>query len=209
MPDRSCAVDGCNLTVRSRGWCVNHYMSWKVYGDPLASRRRTDITGAICSEPGCEIKVKSLGLCQRHYSKAYSERKKLRRIPCIIEGCTRFQRGGDLCNMHYMRKRTTGDVGPAHPVKRDNGTGSVTGQGYIWLQIDNRKIAEHRLVMEQVLGRRLEDFENVHHINGRRSDNRPDNLELWVVPQPYGQRAIDLADWVIATYPDLIKERTP
>jgi hypothetical protein len=49
-----------------------------------------------------------------------------------------------------------------------------------------------------------EPGENVHHKNGRRADNRPENLELWYVPQPYGQRVIDLVDWVVQHYPDLV-----
>lgn len=107
--------------------------------------------------------------------------------------------------MHHQRMRRTGAAGVAAAQLAPAGTGYVNPDGYRILQVNGKNAPEHRVVMERILGRPLEPFENVHHKNGRRADNRPQNLELWVVPQPYGQRAEDLVAWVVEHYSDLVR----
>jgi len=49
---------------------------------------------------------------------------------------------------------------------------------YKQLKINGKMIREHRYIMEQHLGRKLEKWEHVHHINDDPSDNRIENLEI-------------------------------
>ena len=75
--------------------------------------------------------------------------------------------------------------------------GVVKKNGYVYLNTGKAEVPVHRIAMERRLGRPLFATETVHHINGRRDDNRDENLELWDHAQPHGQRVPDKIAWCI------------
>lgn len=184
----------------------------------LSERRRLPAraeSGEVCSVNGCERPFSTRGLCRYHYNK-FRDDGTIENYPkvgapygprerCTFPDCPDLQLNNGYCMGHnsqrYRGRELTKKRSPSP-------TWCYNQHGY--LTMHDRKgrssIYQHRIVMEQHLGRPLVGGENVHHKNGIRDDNRVENLELWNTTQPAGQRPVDKLAWakeIIEMYGDM------
>ena len=167
-PKPACKVAGCDREVSARGFCSTHYAySQRGIIDPETGARLREpkrvaryAADAVCSVVGCTGRPCNRGMCNRHALQRESgilseEGVQLREL--LTPGRRKQHEKWINQRDGYVLVQAP----PGHPHARHDGS-----------------ILEHRLMMEQLLGRFLEEWELVHHKDGDRQNNTAENLVL-------------------------------
>jgi len=136
-----------------------------------------------CKIEDCKNNAKSKGWCGKHYQRWLKNgdplfiktQPKGSRIgaTCSVENCDNAVHANNLCNKHTQRLRLHGTTNAR---RGENGEGYLHHTGYIYVKKNGKAIAQHRLIAEMALGKPLLQQAVVHHINGKKNDNRNCNL---------------------------------
>lgn len=123
------------------------------------------------------LETKPCNYCKKNFTNYKSNYRKFCSNKCRHD----FKKG----KLPEQLKRTLGHLkGNKHPNWK--GGKFIDTNGYVWVRLPNESyktmqkpyIYEHRIIMEQHLGREIKKGEIIHHLNGNRSDNKLENLRL-------------------------------
>jgi hypothetical protein len=133
--------------------------------------------------------TRSCGCLARELSSARRRAAAMPPVKCCIDGCDKRVESKGMCAMHAQRVRRYGDpnyVTSYEEHRKKCREGHLKRVGDDVKPTTYRKIHgrhAHRVVAEQMLGRPLKPGEIVHHVDGNKHNNNPENLQVMTQSQ--------------------------
>lgn len=205
-----CSAQGCERKIISTyspsPYCHMHTRRLERTGELREKDppRVVSFDSVPCSVDTCDLVATSKGMCGIHYSRWYStgdtrpdepiswHTRKFGEI-CLTEGCNKQAIKRYLCGACHARRYRKNEKMPQRRLEPF----SAGKSGYELISFNGELMFYHRYVWEQYHNIKLLPQQNIHHINGDRSDNRIENLEIWDTSQPKGQRVADKLRWAL------------
>lgn len=142
------------------------------------SDAKTEMICEYCGKPflvyKSDFKHRTPRFCS---SKCYHMSTRVEPQTCFCEYC-----GKPFEKTPKKRRKRFCTVECACKWKRTRERKTIGKDGYVHVwQSDGGSVKEHIIIMERILGRKLKKGECVHHIDGNRHNNSPDNLQLMTI----------------------------
>src|SRR3990167_5805932 len=145
-----------------------------------------------CKKCSKELSPRSHSIHCRSCNNFITAQKRRKQPPTCIDCGKQVARRDNKrcrsCNTENMRLHPP-NPNPGSMEKSPGWRGGRTldKRGYVYIKSPNHPfcnakgyVFEHRLIMENYLGRYLSKVEVIHHLNGRKQDNRIENLRLYI-----------------------------
>jgi len=126
------------------------------------------------------IKIKEYNYGEGYFPKLFVDGGKIVDAQCkcawALNNKKAFKKGDTLCkHIVAAMKEYNLEMWNKRKMKRIK----ILKNGYFYILINGKYFMEHRIVVENYIGRKLLKSERVHHINEIKTDNKIENLMLF------------------------------
>lgn len=98
----------------------------------------------------------------------------LQKTTCSISLCNKYVYAKGYCLKHWTRVKR---YNREHRIFQKPGSQQIR-QGYLYTPVNGKRVAEHVIIAEKALGRKLPKGAHVHHVDGNKLNNENNNLVI-------------------------------